>query len=458
MFGFTANTMVTLVAVPDAFSNFAGWSGSGCTGTGNCVVTMSMARMVTATFTLKQFDLDVTVAGDGDVTSNPAGITCPNDCDQTYNANTMVTLTAVPDAQRAFMGWSGGGCSGTGTCVVTMDASKSVTATFANNRLTVVRAGNGTGTVTSVPVGINCGNDCIQDYNTGTAITLTAVATPGSRFAGWSGGGCSGTGTCMLTLNAPTTVTATFVDQDTLTVSKSGNGSGTVTSAPAGINCGATCSADYDDGTMVTLTANPAAGSAFTGWTGGGCSGTGTCIVNLTTNTTVTASFEPEFALNVTKAGTGAALGTVTSSPAGINCGSDCTENYIDGTPVTLSASTSGGATFSGWSGVTGCPGTGICTVSMTQLRNVTATFAAPTFALNVTVTGGTTSTVTATGINCPGDCTESYTSGTMVTLTANAMGSDTFMGWSGGGCTGSMTTCMVTMDMVRNVTATFTP
>src|SRR3989344_2652653 len=65
----------------------------------------------------------------------------------------------------------------------------------------------------------------------------------------------------------------------TLSASKSGTGSGTVTSSPAGINCGADCSETYNFGTSVTLTATISAGSTFTGWSGAGCSGTGTCAV-----------------------------------------------------------------------------------------------------------------------------------------------------------------------------------
>ncbi|MGE0357578.1 MAG: M12 family metallo-peptidase, partial [Burkholderiales bacterium] len=76
-----------------------------------------------------------------------------------------------------------------------------------------------------------------------------------------------------------------------LTVNKSGSGTATVTSNPAGIDCGATCAADFTGGTMVTLTAAPSAGSIFTGWSGGGCSGTGTCVVTIAAATTVTASF-----------------------------------------------------------------------------------------------------------------------------------------------------------------------
>src|SRR5262245_3513286 len=62
-----------------------------------------------------------------------------------------------------------------------------------------------------------------------------------------------------------------------LAVVKAGTGSGTVTSAPAGITCGTSCTASYASGTVVTLTATPASGSTFTGWSGGGCTGTGTC-------------------------------------------------------------------------------------------------------------------------------------------------------------------------------------
>ena len=76
-------------------------------------------------------------------------------------------------------------------------------------------------------------------------------------------------------VNAFAAVTA--VEPRTLTVAKSGTGAGTVTSSPAGINCGATCSANFNNGSSVTLTASPATGSSFAGWSGGGCSGTGTC-------------------------------------------------------------------------------------------------------------------------------------------------------------------------------------
>jgi len=95
-------------------------------------------------------------------------------------------------------------------------------------------------------------------------------------------------------MNAAASVTATFMQASfTLTVNKAGTGGGSVTSSPAGINCGTTCSVSFTSGTIVTLTAAPVAGSTFTGWSGGGCTGTGTCVVTLIGATSVTATFNP---------------------------------------------------------------------------------------------------------------------------------------------------------------------
>ncbi len=76
--------------------------------------------------------------------------------------------------------------------------------------LTIVRAGTGTGTVTSSPAGLSCGMICEAELAEGSLLTLTATPAVGSTFAGWSGGGCTGTGVCALTMTANTTVTATF--------------------------------------------------------------------------------------------------------------------------------------------------------------------------------------------------------------------------------------------------------
>lgn len=464
MFDYTADTMVVLSAAPEADSLFSGWSGSGCSGTGQCQVTMSMARSVTATFARRAFTVRATRTGPGGtVTSSPAGVNCGSDCNESYLAGTTVTLTATPLAGDAFVGWSGGPCLGTLPCTFTVAGDVTVNAAFTDNTLTVVRTGGGTGTITSSPAGITCGSDCFQDYNAGTSVTLTATAAAGARFTGWTGGGCGATSTCAVTLNAPTTVTADFVRTFTLTLTKAGSGAGTVTSAPGGLSCGDGCpsaSGEFDDQTVVILSAVAGSGSVFVGWSGSGCSGTGSCVVTMSQARTVTAQFALAMTLNVGKAGTGAALGTVQSSPAGIDCGNDCSEAYVEGTVVTLVAATSGGATFTTWSGAAGCTTATTCLVTMSAARNVTATFAAPSFTLTVTKAGAgaANGTVTASpaGINCGADCSEAYTSGTMVTLFAAVANGATFTGWSGAaGCT-TATTCVVTVTAARTVTATF--
>jgi hypothetical protein len=177
-----------------------------------------------------------------------------------------------------------------------------------------------------------------------------------------------------VTVAAATDVTATFtITQYTLSVVKMGSGGGGVASLPAGINCGGTCSASFAHGTTVTLTATPAMYSIFAGWNGGGCSGTGTCVITMTGDVTLGASFQrPTYTLSVTKNGIG--VGTVTSSPSGINCGATCSQAVLSGSTVTLTATPAAGSTFVGWGGV-GCSGTGPCTVTVAANTTAIATF-----------------------------------------------------------------------------------
>ena len=91
-----------------------------------------------------------------------------------------------------------------------VSSGTTVVAVAIPGELTVVRAGTGSGTVTSSPAGINCGASCSASFGTGATVTLTAAPAAGSTFTGWSGGACTGTGTCTVTLGTATTVTATF--------------------------------------------------------------------------------------------------------------------------------------------------------------------------------------------------------------------------------------------------------
>ena len=238
--------------------------------------------------------------------------------------------------------------------------------------LSVTRTGNGT--VSSSPAGINCGNTCSATFGAGTGVTLIATPAAGSVFTGWSGGGCAGTGTCVLTLTTATTVGAAFAPAPVaLTVIRAGLGNGSVTSAPAGIACGTTCSASFPSGSPVVLAATPTGGAAFIGWSGGGCTGTGTCTVTPTSATTVTATFASA-TVGLTVTVTGAGTGTVTSVPAGLTCSTVCTASFAAGTSVTVSATPGAGSVFAGWSSGA-CTGSGPCTVVLDQARAATARF-----------------------------------------------------------------------------------
>ncbi|MBI5620472.1 InlB B-repeat-containing protein [Candidatus Gottesmanbacteria bacterium] len=214
--------------------------------------------------------------------------------------------------------------------------------------LTVTKTGTGSGVVTSSPVGIDCGLDCSEVYY-GTNVTLTATPSAGSIFTGWSGNADCSDG--VVTMNADKTCTATFMSQYTLTVTKSGTGSGVVTSSSWDIDCGFSCSAAYYSGTNETLTATPDTGSIFTGWSGDADCSDGQVTMNA--DKTCTATFMSQYTLSVTKSGTGS--GMVISSPAGIDCGADCSEMYSEGTSATLYIAPSAGSTFIGWSGDADC-------------------------------------------------------------------------------------------------------
>jgi hypothetical protein len=215
--------------------------------------------------------------------------------------------------------------------------------------LTVNKTGNGSGTVTSNPSGINCGSTCSSSYVDGTEVQLTATAASGSSFAGWSGD-CSIDGKAVMTSNR--TCTASFV-RPVLTVTRNGTGNGSVTSVPLGISCGGICSADFGLGTTVELLANPLADSAFDGW-----SGDADCIdgmVTMTGDKTCTATFRllPTHTLTVSTDGTG--TGAVSSDPGEIDCGGTCEDTFVEGKVVRLVANPESGSQLGDWSGDADC-------------------------------------------------------------------------------------------------------
>jgi hypothetical protein len=166
-----------------------------------------------------QFTLTVTLAGGGtgSVHDTNFNIDCPTDCSAAYDQGSQVVLVASPSTGSTFAGWSGAGCSGAQSCIVPMNAAENVTATFVvtpppvQSTLRVHLAGGGIGSVHDTHFDIDCPSDCSAAYNQGDEVVLVASPSTGSTFAGWSGAGCSGTQSCIVTMSADQAVTATFL-------------------------------------------------------------------------------------------------------------------------------------------------------------------------------------------------------------------------------------------------------
>jgi phospholipase C len=166
-------------------------------------------------------------------------------------------------------------------------------------------------------------------------------------------------------------------------------------------------------------------------------------------------SSTPTYQLSVS--GPAAGSGTVTSSPAGINCPGTCSASFAPNTKVTLTATPAATYAFTGWSGA--CTGTGTCSLDITAATTVNAAFSAG-FGLTVALAGAGTGTVTSTpaGINCSTStsttCAATFAPNAQVTLTETPATNDVFAGWSGA-CTGTAS-CSVTVTAASSVTATF--
>jgi len=415
----------------------------------------SVSEITTIEVQITAPDLPTAASATVPVSNPTSGQVIPVTMQAPVGSNRTFRVAALNAQGRRIFAGSAAGVTLTAGTPLSLEITLTPTVT-----VTVETSGSGSGTITSSPPGIDCGATCSFQFEQGVEIALNAAAAPGSSFAGWSGD-CSGTADCRL--GGSGTVVGTFVvavSTERLTVVKDGGGSGTVTSTPSGIACGGVCSADFPTGDNVTLAAAPTGGSTFTGWNGGGCSGTGACVVTMTGALTVTASFAapPSFAtLIVTK--TGAGGGSVSSAPPGIDgCTGTCSAGFAAGSQVALTATPSGGATFAGWSGA--CGGTGGCVVVMNGAQSVTATFDPPpvtTATLALVKTGSGTGTVTSSpgGLDCGPTCSAVFPSGSQVTLTATPSGGATFAGWSGGGC-GGTGSCVTTMAGDQTIVAQF--
>jgi hypothetical protein len=352
----------------------------------------------TAVTTVTKFTFSTSVVGPGTITQSPTGTSFAN--------NTTITLTETPNANSSFVNWTGVTCTRAGatTCTIVLSSNLVVTANFAAN-VSLTTSVVGPGTITQSPTGTS--------FAPGSEVVLTAVPNSGATFVSWASSSACFPSTpateCIVTLNANTTVTATFSGAQ-VSLSTSVVGPGTIQQSPSGTS--------FNSGTSITLTAVPNANAAFTGWSGA-CAGSANpvCTFTLNANTSVTASFVNIYTLTTSVVGPG----SITQSPTGTS--------FNSGTLITLTAVPGTNATFTSWAGACAASTNPVCTFAISANTSVSATFTAPpavtpsqtgsagsVFTFQINETGFSTKpTLTATCSIPAGGCT---ISGSTLTVT----------------------------------------
>ena len=225
---------------------------------------------------IQTYTLTVNKTGNGDGTVFGSG---------TYPYNSIVAVWAIPNLGSKFTGWQPESCAEPFQIVADTVCTANFVLDNYYNIATQVAPLSG-GTVTCIP----------NPVTTGGASSCSAIPNVGYEFDSW-GGDCSGQSGSTCTLSNVTmnkSVVGNFKQKSNLLmlgITKTGLGSGTVTSDPAGINCGGTCSNSFANGQVVKLAATPAKGSTFTGWSGSGCAGNGTCQITMNGPKTANADF-----------------------------------------------------------------------------------------------------------------------------------------------------------------------
>jgi uncharacterized repeat protein (TIGR02543 family) len=369
-----------------------------------------------------QYTLTTNTVGNGSITLNPSG--------GTYCEGTVVTLTAVPDAGWQFDGWSGDLTGSTNPDTITMNANKTVTATFSQipvqqYTLTVNTVGQGSVTL-NPPGGV---------YNEGTVVTLTAAADPGWQFDNWSGDLTGSANPDTITMNSNKTVTAHFSEVGT--TGTVGNetvfGSSTTTA-----NRRAMPFTMPENGTIssVTMYHTGGSGSMILGVYDG--EGSPANRLGVTAGTAVSGSTGWQ-TINLTSpafvaGGSTVWLAWVYQSNPGIY--------YQTGSPGRADAGV-------GWSG--GMPDPFGSSTQASYIYSIYATYtpsAPPQYTLTINIVGQG-----SVDLNPPGGV---YDAGTVVTLTATADSGWQFDNWSGD-LSGSTNPTTITMNSNKTVTVTFT-
>jgi uncharacterized repeat protein (TIGR02543 family) len=274
-------TTVIVTATAESCYTFTGWSGAATGSTNPLIVTMDGDKELIANFQQNLYTL-VTHANEGSVEINPNK--------ETYRCGERVTVKAIPNLGKSFLGWSGAATGMTNPLTITMDGNKELTANFNSDKYTL------TIEPSSPPVGCSISRTLVKDfYDYGDFVKLTATAASCYTFTGWSGDASGTTNPLPITMDGHKKITANFQQkQYTLTTSVSPSSSyGSVSRSPS--------QTSYACGTSVTLTATPTnINYMFDSWTGATTGTTNPLTITMNDSKTLTAKFKVKKSETVT--------------------------------------------------------------------------------------------------------------------------------------------------------------
>jgi hypothetical protein len=393
---FTAGTAVTVTASPDANHDFAGWSGDASGEANPLTLTVDRDKTVQADFALKNFTVTTSAGTGGGV--SPGG---------TFASGSTAIITAAPDANHDFIGWSGDASGAANPLTLTVDRDKTVQAIFTLKNFTVTTSAGAGG-------GVSPGGN----FTSGSTAIITATPDSNHDFSGWSGDAMGAANPLTLTVNTNRTVQANFsLKTRTLTTTATPGGS---------ISAGGT----YTHVTTATVVATPDSTHDFSGWVGDASGVVNPLGVLMDRDRAVTAIFSPKLFTLTTAAGPGGSV-----SPGGV---------FATGTILMIAATPDGAHDFTGWSGDAAGSANPL-SLALDRNKSVQASFTPKYFPLTTSATTG--GVVTAGG---------SYPFGTVVTLSAVADATHRFVGWSGDAAGGAPAVA-ITMTAARSVQALFT-
>lgn len=340
---FNQGSSVTLTATPNAGYSFLNWTENGTivSTSSSYQLTMAGNKALVANFTLS---LVLTLSSSPSVGGTTTGA-------GSFTPGASTTVTATPNTGYTFVNWTEGTTIVSAEAIYTspLNTSRTLVANFATSGFALnVIAINGT--VVKNPV--------LASYNSGAIVQLTATPSTGYTFTGWSGDATGSLNPVSVTMNSNKNVTANFTAVANTFALNVVAVNGTVLKVPS--------KTDYNSGEIVALTATPATGYTFTGWSGDATGSLNPLSVTMSSNKNITANFALTgngFTLNVV-----ANNGSVLKNP-------DMT-TYTNGASVQLTATPNSGYKFTSWSGdATGSVSP--LTVTMNANKNITANFIA---------------------------------------------------------------------------------